>query len=249
MTPTLLRRIGPCAGGRGGQGGWSGARRGYQRGDGGQGDCWPAAVPWPATNSTPRLLLPPPSLLHQLQQRPGITPFSLAGNALCAHPSQGAVGTVRYALRLLCSVPAQLPSLRVLDSPFPPPCEQVGSSAAISNVAAIDPRAAGRQLASKVEQAIWAAAGSKITADYRQRYRFTVLALRTHAALRAGLLQVRARAPAPAREREILRDVVAPAATESAASRVCEPAGYTYTASIQTQRLYIYIYTAYMPKA
>ena len=46
------------------------------------------------------------------------------------------------------------------------------------------------QLASKVEQAIWIAAGSKITADYRQRYRYTALALRTHPSLRTGLLQV-----------------------------------------------------------
>ena len=46
------------------------------------------------------------------------------------------------------------------------------------------------QLASKVEQALWVAAGSSITSDYRQRYRYTALALRTHPALRNGLLQV-----------------------------------------------------------
>jgi hypothetical protein len=47
------------------------------------------------------------------------------------------------------------------------------------------------QLASKVEQALWVAAGSSITSDYRQRYRYTALALRTHPVLRKALLQVR----------------------------------------------------------
>jgi hypothetical protein len=53
------------------------------------------------------------------------------------------------------------------------------------------------QLASKVEQALWVAAGSSITADYRQRYRYAALALRTHPALRNGLLQVEIQNPPP----------------------------------------------------